>query len=936
MVAVGLFPNSGDILPYIAFVPETTETGLLSHTLSSLPLDVTLQNAIFVSVLAYTSSLYAFLTSEPLFVKSSDTNSVWSSSWIRDGPLETEDIDYQSSTNEISGSFQFGVNCPITEVNWAVESVDGLLAQDFTPLSLTSVGYELESRGTYAVDNDFQVSSDQMAFLDMETYRLLVQAVDATGERFLLKSDGLTIVTRGLVPGLVQDGPIPDLDLNYQESTTSLHAHWSGFGDGTPEQEIWYYQVAVGSNSEYPSTRTDVVPFTDVGTSTSHIFTGLSLVPETVRYFVTVRAHSVSGVYVDSTSNGISVGFEHAVQPGRVLVPSFQHNTTTLQAYWDGFESTFPIRSYEWALTGEQMSAQGLKDLCSNISSDYGSLLDVRSFTDVGLETSFSVHGLSLQHNSSYFVIVRAVDEGDRCVAVSSEPLLVDTSAPLSQGIAVGTPETISSLDAPTEEVVFVQPGADVLVEWESFVDGESGIETYTVSLVQLENCQDPYNGSVVIAGYKDAGGTNEEHEQFLFEGVQLSVGVSYGVVVEGVNRAGLTTRGTSQPIVVDAGTIVMGTVKDGDEWESDLVFQSDLSSLTAVFVHSMLQPEVPGGGTEPNDPCPNARFHSLSSVNDEPAWSSTEPTLVGVANPTSIVYQEAQVNTSAAGEVSGVEIAAVRLDTDVVEQVISGAYETEVDLSGDEALVALDVRAAIGSSQALQREAVTSVVLVDGLSEGFVPEFEPDGPAIDFSDIQYFKAVGLQVHHSTTLNPQRVILWAYTGDPLSSPSFVSQEFYTDLSRPHRYHLQFRSEQQDTQKERWLELAIDGEPAASLFGTPSFSSSVRLVCHVFTRLGFVPSTGMNHEVSAVFANVSLPLMSEGQPSVRLCDYGTPFFSRGSPIFRFRAGIGTGPGGSTDLQDWEVRTCACVCMVRDIGMETRLCVHVGVVICESYV
>ena len=104
--------------------------------------------------------------------------------------------------------------------------------------------------------------------------------------------------------------------MNYQEPMDTLWTHWSGFGDGSPEQEITFYEVAAGSDREYPSTRTDIAPFTNVGLNTSHTFHNLNLVPESIIYYITVRAHTVSGAFVDATSNGISVGYQHGIIPG--------------------------------------------------------------------------------------------------------------------------------------------------------------------------------------------------------------------------------------------------------------------------------------------------------------------------------------------------------------------------------------------------------------------------------------------------------------------------------------------------------------------------------------------------------------------------------------------------------------------------------------------
>jgi subtilisin-like proprotein convertase family protein len=103
--------------------------------------------------------------------------------------------------------------------------------------------------------------------------------------------------------GTVLDG-LSGAEASTQSSTTTISAHWSGFGDvGTG---IAGYRWAIGSSSG----AADVLAFTDVGTatvaSTSFFNITLSLTPGS-KYFVTVEARDGAGQTITATSSGVQV-----------------------------------------------------------------------------------------------------------------------------------------------------------------------------------------------------------------------------------------------------------------------------------------------------------------------------------------------------------------------------------------------------------------------------------------------------------------------------------------------------------------------------------------------------------------------------------------------------------------------------------------------------
>eukprot|EP00745_Piridium_sociabile_P039605 TRINITY_DN74362_c0_g2_i1.p1 TRINITY_DN74362_c0_g2~~TRINITY_DN74362_c0_g2_i1.p1 ORF type:complete len:112 (-),score=13.30 TRINITY_DN74362_c0_g2_i1:95-430(-) len=81
----------------------------------------------------------------------------------------------------------------------------------------------------------------------------------------------------------------------------------------TEHQTVTRYEVALGTDRRYDSTRDNVVPWTDVGLNTSVTFYDLTLTPLHAVYYFSVRAFSASDSRAEVTSNGFYVGFDNGV-----------------------------------------------------------------------------------------------------------------------------------------------------------------------------------------------------------------------------------------------------------------------------------------------------------------------------------------------------------------------------------------------------------------------------------------------------------------------------------------------------------------------------------------------------------------------------------------------------------------------------------------------
>src|SRR5204863_412005 len=143
-------------------------------------------------------------------------------------------------------------------------------------------------------------------------------------------SDGVTVDASAPTAGTVNDGTGPDK--NFQSSTSTLSANWSGFSD--PQSGIASYDWAIGTTPG----GTNVQAFSAVGASTS----------------ATVRATNGAGLSVLAISNGVLVDtatpVAGTVRDGTGADLDFQSSTGTLSANWSGFSAPSGITAYSWAI----------------------------------------------------------------------------------------------------------------------------------------------------------------------------------------------------------------------------------------------------------------------------------------------------------------------------------------------------------------------------------------------------------------------------------------------------------------------------------------------------------------------------------------------------------------------------------------------------------
>ncbi|XP_070562332.1 uncharacterized protein [Ptychodera flava] len=900
-VALGTSPGGTQLLDF-----RDVDDGQMTVHVGAL--DLTTVRVVYAMVRGFNQvGLSATASSNGVFIsRVSSGLSPLGEIYVWDGDIFDGDIDYQDDTNEISGQWNFnGDPCPIVKYKWSIMRFDGAEMQPMT---------DIPSGRTSA-------TTDGLGMSDGESYYIVVKATNALGYSYSLRSDGVNIMMEPLLPGIVRDGDIVGLDLNYQASVVTLSANWDGFGQdngyggpgATPEsQQVHHYEVAAGTDRRYPSTRNDIHPFVDVGLNNTHTFYGLRLVPQSVTYYLTVRAYAVSTTMTESTSNGVKVGYGGEVlSPGEVTVDRYISSTTNVTASWTGFEFGFPILFYQWGMmsAGTELGGISCSDLRDAGNAAHG-YFDVYPLTYVRDDTMVVQSGLKLEHNHEYIVVVVANDESATC-AVANSSITVDITPPEEGEFVIGP--------LYDERVAYVPRLDSFTVEWRDFKDDESGISHFSIALFDGVSCQGS-GQQVMLRDFEDVPPSIND---FTFNEVELKVDRPYFVQLKAINNAGLTTTATSMPILVDPYDPDIGIVKDGLNFVQDVEYQADNSTMEGVFIHQPLHE---------GEVCPGLVYDFEEGRH--PAWHHIHTKGVwGLEREHRILFDERQLHFH--GNALSIEM----LRDVQSEQMLSAAYytpEPEVSVGGT---YEFEIRAASS-----KLEAVTSVVFWDG-PEGVVGDFGailydlnsgegectcchdidrdtsgcldlcdcsniettteiPDDnppPVIIEDELEgdtgghdrtsassAYRSIGIQLTPGVEYNGtvrSFVTLWGRHENDRLVPVYAMKELDFDPDdEVHRYVVNVLPD-----KEQLLvELSVDGKPIFELHGCPILSVNTSLTLAVWNRDDYVaPYEDVFNPPSseARFAVVRMPPHRE-----ELCRYGNAFRNGIAPIVTFYAAI----------------------------------------------
>jgi hypothetical protein len=870
-VGLGRTMGSEDIHTFTSVSPGVTNYAFNNLDLSHL-------DSMYVTVRAFnTLGLHSSATSGQIHIAPTIPST---DGFIYDGSNPEKDSEYTNSVHSLAAIWYLGNVCPTKTSEWEVKRGDGHQLQTFYGVdSETSEGY-------------LTAMNNQLSLEDGRIYSVVTKSTDVAGRIIVQKSNGVTVNTRPLRPGNVRDGVIVGNDIDFQMSGNSMSANWDSFGDGSAPQTIIKYEAAIGVDRRYPATRSNIVPFVSVGMNTTYTFRNLELTARTVRYYFTVRAHSISGATVETTSDGLFVGYIEGIVPGVVALDRFQSSIQDITAHWSDFESENVIERYDFAAGTVKANETMLLLYCDNSEASYSSLFDVSGFQSVSKDTSVTLTGLTLEHGQEYFVTVRAIDRAGHCSAASSERgVIIDITPPEGGQLYAGfAAETVTHVSIDHKFLQFSSDSSHVTVSWWGFVDGESEIESYVLGLYRRPNCSD--NSSLMSLSDTETASqvvedivvfnTGTSRLQYTFSALNLSPSTAYVVQVDVKNKAGLKFVRYSQNIVIDTGDPVGGDVKDGGDWSGDRIYQSNTDRMDGVFTHILSKPWY--NGNISTNPCPSAEYYDLQ--NDHSRWLKLEQTgLLGVPSPfkQNLEYQRSQVKIGA----GGTNITLLRLKDRKV--MISGAYSTTVDVTSGSS-ISFSLKAGKGT-QELAEYAITSAVFWDG------PESSVGDFALNTTSKAY-RGFGLQLRPAyndgtgKSITAQ-LLLWSRFANDSADVQIVTLDETTDLTAAfHDYSFHFdESRTEWTGTDYTVTVKLDGIRIAVMHGLPAMIST-RLIFHLWNRDGSVPAVTSSDDLPTAVMYVRDVKLSKRVDGP--CDHGLPFYDWTSPIVEFHAGVGSRP------------------------------------------
>lgn len=855
--------------------------------------------------------LYSDAVSPGVIVSSSPTLTVW------DG-LGLADIDYQQSESFMAASWRHTESCPLSAIYWAILRIDGEFVQPFSATSVTAS----------------DAVNENVDLVGASKYYVAVKIVNAIGLAIFERSDGVEIDSVPALPSPVFDGPDAGVDVNYQESVTTLQATWRRFGDpfsAAPGQQIDLYEVAAGTDVRYAVTRQNVVPFMSVGLNLSVTLTDLVLVPKIQQYFITVRAHSRTDAIIESSSTGVYVGYMDPPSRGSVSAGRFTNSSTTITATWSEFESELEILYYEWAISSFPVNITACP---RNTDSYLMTLFDVQPFVNVGLNTLATRNDISLIHSGTYYVTVRATNEALKCSVVTSGPLSVDLTAPSAGDVTTGYDVGL--------ENSFAVSSNELLVTWWNFEDYESDILSYGVSLLNVSSCGRDGNTSRhnSTTDVIDVGNATS----YTFTELALQTSQVYQVAVRATNRAGSSTIVLSKPVVFVSSHLASGDVKDGLNWKEDVTFYSDLSRMYGTLAISRSPNQVQ---------CPGRDYDFRETVSISGDWSVFQgDRLWDTPDYRRLSFKDSPAHVSATND--GVRLGLLRERG--YRKVTSGAIYTDVKSIHDGSYV-VDLKAAPGHG------IVTSVVIWDG-PDGSVGDFESTDVTVFGTDIEAgnsfasglgsgdgdevladtlsrndiertenltkaiplgegekeytraFSGIGLQISGEKLSTPDsesfsyRLMFWCrFSEDSIEAKSIWIDLTFDPTDDYHSYRVDIRRTQVISESPVTAELFIDDEQKAVFVGVPQLTANATLAVIVRTVGGYVPPIldPFNLPSSYAFlARAQLPSLSP-----QLCHYGARFYDPQAKVSSLEACVSSHPSGNCDIVTFEDKARLCI-------------------------
>lgn len=753
-----------------------------------------------------------------------------------------KDEDYLSDLNIIQGRWDYTDHCPITKAEWAVRDLLGNVIQEFKPIL---------NANTHFINDELRTENGH-------TYINIIRTTDALNRTRIAYSDGITVRIQPPKFANVRDG-LESEDINYQRSVSELTGNWDEFGDHTsehPSQLILKYEVAVGDDIRFPNTRTNIHPFMNVGLNRTIVFKKLKLVAKKSRYFFTVRAFSAAGSFVEGYSNGIRVGYEETIKPGDLKYEAFQSSYQNIEISWSDFISDYGIRQYEIAVSTVTPNTTDDTVDCNVLKSDV-ECFDIKQLSSVGLNTVTNITGLLLSHGKSYFVTILAEDESKSCIAVTSGPILIDTSEPVVGNVFLNNIETGTKYN-------FIN-SSTLKVSWDNFSDTDSGICCYRVFLAEQDGCG-PSSSSRHVVQEKSVNITEVTF-------YQLQEEKKYIIKVTVTNKANLSSSITTASIFLDKKRPLIGHVKVGIDWKRPVSVQHSSTTLNGTILIARTQ----DGYT-----CPLQKDFSPSPKNLFSTWHP----LTGDFTPKCISVTNNRL------------IIEVKIDEHNLSEIVKGGVQTNemeikdglytfrmTGLRGENMVTSVSI---LREHSAIPFNFSESLDDINDSSEQYENDTNesPDGIKRMSAHDHYgtgFLIPGYRIRNET--NIWNILFWA--ADRYDTKlAWVAVDF-DPSDKEAKYDISLMKEN-ETSTMKWnIIFSVNDEEKATI-NAMTFQNKIRISLEGYNKNSYVP------DVEDIFSpfHSEIKLSSVHVPSQKdtPCRYGKPFFDGDGGIHEIWAGV----------------------------------------------
>ena len=469
--------------------------------------------------------------------------------------LQTYDIDFQNDLSSISGRIEIKDFCPLVHSFWQIVDLNG-----------NKITNETDFNGK-------QFQNDELMLTNEQTYFVHVTAVNAENRTIMGRSSGVTTRVMPPNPAEVRDGLTGNI--NFQSSVSELSFNWDPFGSDIPGLRIVKYRIAIGSNPSTKNGISDVHVFVDAFLNTTYTFTNLDLQAKTVKYYGTVLATAENGAEIQSSSNGIRVGFSENMEAGELFVSYFWNRTDSLSFYWHPFTSDFPILSYTWGISSTDDILANTTKSCEDLNTEFHSWSTVSKAANAGFDTMVEAADLDLQHNNIYFVGVLGRDASDQCIISFPKPVIIDITPPI-----FGHIKTVGEHGG----VQYNRKENELEISWYGFEDPESGISDFQLQLFQFQKCGEVMSSFSPLSGVILLHNNISSHT---FYNLDLQLDIEYRLQFNASNGAKLVTSDFSEPIFLETTPPVRGDARVGKQWDEQALYQSSTTTLNAIVALS-------------------------------------------------------------------------------------------------------------------------------------------------------------------------------------------------------------------------------------------------------------------------------------------------------------------------------------------------------------